>query len=79
MFVMPHSSAKYLELRFNKVTRLLGTTLFIIQTVSKKSVNASQLGFYCNSEDKSDSLRLIMCFYVCHRSSTLESSFMVQL
>lgn len=31
-------AAKYLELRFNRVTRLLGTVLFIVQTVSKTPV-----------------------------------------
>lgn len=30
---------KYLELRFSRATRLLGTVLFIVQTVSKKQVN----------------------------------------
>lgn len=38
-FCLCHASAKYLELRFNRATRLLGTVLFIVQTVSKKSVN----------------------------------------
>lgn len=31
-------AAKYLELRFNRATRLLGTVLFIVQTVSKTPV-----------------------------------------
>ncbi len=31
--------SKYLELRFSRATRLLGTVLFIVQTVSKKPVN----------------------------------------
>lgn len=37
-FFLCHGSAKYLELRFNRATRLLGTVLFIVQTVSKKPV-----------------------------------------
>lgn len=39
-----HSSAKYLELRFNRTTRLLGTLFFIAQTVSKKPVNTIMAG-----------------------------------
>lgn len=35
---MCHSSAKYLELRFNRATRLMGTLFFIVQTVSNKLV-----------------------------------------
>ncbi len=34
-----HVSVKYLELRFNRATRLLGTVFFILQAVSKKQVN----------------------------------------
>lgn len=34
---------KYLELRFSRATRLLGTVLFIVQTVSKKTEMAAGL------------------------------------
>lgn len=36
VFYLYHVSTKYLELRFSRATRLLGTVLFIVQTVSKK-------------------------------------------
>lgn len=43
LFCLRHVSAKYLELRFNRATRLLGTVLFIVQTVSQSTNNDGTL------------------------------------